>query len=163
MLDAKIHAQGLSALLWELMERGDLCFSSPICIVLLGLGPGANAMLNFAGTFLEQAKFTPLRDSTRFLVAVNPFPLAPDTSTETQMAKRQLQTLKRTLEKGTHHEQLQSLITALFSAEYVEKVSWMQYVLKVRHYRSAYHEKRGSVLIPRYNQASTKLPWRRHC
>lgn len=152
VLDAKIQAQGLSALLWELMERGELCLRPPVCVVLLGLGPGANAMLNFAGTFLVDEKFTPLRDSTRFVVVVNPFPAAPDTSPEIQQVKRQLQTLKRTLQRGAHHEQLQSLIMAMFSAEYVEKVSWVQYLLQVPPYRCSCYEKR-----PALNPGYTKL------
>lgn len=125
MLDAKTQARGLSALLWELIEQGELCLCPPVCVVLLGLGPGANAMLHFASTFLVDPKFTSLRDSTRCLVVVNPFPAALDTNPETQQIKRQLQTLKRNLERGTHHEQLQAVIVAMFSAEYVEKVSCM--------------------------------------
>lgn len=150
VLDAKTQAQGLSALLWELMERGELCLRPPVCVVLLGLGPGANAMLNFAGKFLVDEKFTPLRHSTRFVVVVNPFPAAPDTSPETQQVKRQLQTLKRTLERGAHHEQLQSLVMAMFSTEFVEKVSWMQFLSNVPPCRSSYYEKR--VLNPGYTK-----------
>lgn len=153
VLDPKTQAQGLSALLWELMERGELCLSPPVCVVLLGLGPGANAMLNFAGTFLVDPKFTPLRESTRFLAIVNPFPSAPDASPETQQVKRQLQTLKRTLERGAHHEQLQSLIVAMFSAEYIEKVSGMKYLLDVHPYGSSHYErKRGCAMTPRHTK-----------
>lgn len=123
MLDAKTHAHGLSILLWELMERGELCLNPSVCVVLLGLGSGANAILNFASTFLVHDKFAPLRDSTRFLALVNPFPsAAPDASGDVQQIKRQLQTMKRTLERGAHHEQLECLVGAMFSAEHLEKV-----------------------------------------
>lgn len=124
MLDANTHAHGLSTLLWELMERGELCVSPSVCVVLLGLGSGANAVLNFASTFLAHDKYAPLRDSTRFLALVNPFPsAAPDASFDVQQIKRRLQALKRTLEKAAHHEQLECLVGAMFSAEHLEKVS----------------------------------------
>ncbi len=123
VLDARVHARGLSALLWELMERGELCLSPAVCVVLLGFGSGANAVLNFTDAFLTDAKFSLLRDCTRFLVLVNPFPTAPETSSETQQIKKRLHTLKRTLARGAHHEQLQSLVAAIFSAEYIAKVS----------------------------------------
>lgn len=106
------------------MERGELCFTPSVCVVLLGLGSGANAILNFASTFLVHDKFEPLRDSTRFLALVNPFPSAtPDASFDVQQIKRRLQALKRTLERGAHHEQLECLVGAMFSAEHLEKVS----------------------------------------
>lgn len=124
VLDAKTHAHGLSALLWELMERGELCFSPSVCVVLLGLGSGANAILSFASTFLVHEKFAPLRDSTRFLALVNPFPSAAlDASVEVQQIKRRLQALKRTLERGVYREQLECLVGAMFSAGHLEKVS----------------------------------------
>lgn len=124
MLDAKTHAHGLSTLLWELMERGELCLSPSVCVVLLGLGSGANAILNFASTFLAHDKFAALRDSMRFLALVNPFPsAAPDANFDVQQLKKRLQALKRTLERGHHHEQLECLVGAMFSAEHLEKVS----------------------------------------
>lgn len=124
MLDAKTHAHGLSTLLWELMERGELCLSPSVCVVLLGLGSGANAVLNFASTFLVHDKFAPLRDSTRFLALINPFPsAAPEASLDVQQTKRRLQALKRILERGAHREQLECLVGAMFSTEHLEKVS----------------------------------------
>lgn len=123
VLDARVHARGLSVLLLELMERGELCLCPAVCVVLLGFGSGANAIQSFAGAFLTDAKFSLLRDCTRFLGLVNPFPAAPETSSETQHIKKRLHTLKRTLERGAHHEQLQSLVAAIFSAEYIAKVS----------------------------------------
>lgn len=131
-LDAGVHARGLSALLWELMERGELRLSPAVCVVLLGFGSGANAILSFAGAFLTDAKFSRLRECTRFLVLINPFPAAPETSSETQQIKKQLHILKKTLEKGAHHEQLQSLAAAIFSAEYIAKVSGLLAVAPLR-------------------------------
>lgn len=106
------------------MERGELCLSPSVCVVLLGLGSGANAVLDFAKTFLLHDKFAPLRDSTRFLTLVNPLPSAtPDASFDVQQIKRRLQALKKTLERGAHHEQLECLVGAMFSAEHLEQVS----------------------------------------
>eukprot|EP00752_Nemacystus_decipiens_P001471 g1447.t1 len=122
VLDAKTHAYGLSTLLGELMARGELCLSPSICVVLLGLGSGANAILNFATTFLVLDKFAALRDATRFLALVNPFPSGvPDTSLDVKRIKRRLKALKQTLERGAHHEQLECLVGAMFSAEHLEK------------------------------------------
>ncbi|CAM9506461.1 unnamed protein product [Ectocarpus fasciculatus] len=121
LLDAKKQARDLSVLLWELMERGEICLSPPLCVVFVGLGSGGNAILHFAGTFLMDAKFTALRNSARFLALVNPFPASPKATSEILLVRRQLQMLKKTLDKGTHHEKLQALVTALFSAEYIEK------------------------------------------
>lgn len=113
------------------MERGELCLSPSVCVVLLGLGSGANAILNFASTFLVHDKFAPLRDATRFLALVNPFPsAAPDATFDVQQIKRRLQALKRTLERGAHHEQLECLAGAMFSAEHLEKVSEMPFFSK---------------------------------
>ncbi|CAN0546456.1 unnamed protein product, partial [Ectocarpus sp. 12 AP-2014] len=121
LLDAKKQARDLSVLLWELMERGEICLSPPLCVVFVGLGSGGNAILHFAGTFLIDAKFAALRDSARFLALVNPFPASPKATSEILLVKRQLQMLKKTLGKGAHHEKLQALVTALFSAEFIEK------------------------------------------
>lgn len=122
LLDAKTQARDLSVLLWELMERGEICLSPPLCVAFVGLGSGGNAILHFAGTFLMDPKFAALRDSARFLALVNPFPASPKATSEILLVKRQLQMLKKTLDKGAHHEKLQALVTALFSAEYIEKV-----------------------------------------
>lgn len=118
MLDAETQAQGLGTLLWELMERGELNLDYCSCVVMMGLGSGASAAEHFAGTSLLDPKFAPLRDATRMLILVNPFPA----SVEHRRTIHSLQTLKRVLERGVHHEQLQSLVAALFSAAYLEKV-----------------------------------------
>lgn len=122
------------------MERGELRLSSPSCVALAGFGAGANAMLHFAGTFLLGNSFAALRDSIRFLAVVNPFPVTQTSECEIQQIKNQLQALKKTLEGGTHHEQLQSVIAAMFSAEFVEKVSRLLYgydfVSRTEHFAS---------------------------
>lgn len=123
ILDAKTQAEGLGTLLWKLMERGELCVDPSLCVVIMGLGSGANAVLHFAGNSLLDAKFAPLRNATRFLTIINPFPVTSSASTESQQVKRSLQTMRRVLESGTHHEKLQFLITTLFSSEYVKQVS----------------------------------------
>lgn len=122
MLDAKKQAHGLSVLLAQLLERGELRLSPSSCVILIGFGAGANAMLHFAGTLLLGNSFTALRDSTRLLAVVNPFPVSPNSTFEVQQVKNQLQALKRTLERGSHQEQLQAVIAAMFSAEFIEKV-----------------------------------------
>lgn len=128
VLDANTQARGLNSLLSDLMERGELCLNPSLCVAIMGLGSGANAVLHFAGTFFLEAKFTPLRAATRFLSIVNPFPSAPGTAvdtvdTETKKVFNSLKSLRRVLERGSHHEQLQSLTAALFSAEFIQEVS----------------------------------------
>lgn len=135
VLDANTQARGLNNLLWNLLERGELCLDPPLCVVIMGLGSGANAVLHFAGTFLTKAKFTPLRAATRFLSIVNPFPSAPSLTvdtvdTRTKKMFNSLKSLRRVLERGAHHEQLQSLTKALFSPEFIQEVS--VYTLKHR-------------------------------
>lgn len=122
VLDAKTQAQGLSTLLLELMERGELRVDPSLCVVFMGLGSGANAVLHFAATFLMNAKFASLREATRFLALTNPFSTNLTNSLESHRAKRSLKTLRRNIETGAHHEQLHSLVTALFSPEYIRKV-----------------------------------------
>ncbi|CAM9559381.1 unnamed protein product [Scytosiphon promiscuus] len=121
VLDAKKQAHGLSILLAQLMERGELRVNPRSCVVLAGFGAGANAVLQFAGTFLLDNSFAALRDATRFLAVINPFPVSQSSKCDIRHIKSQLQVLKRTLERGTHQEQLQSVVAAMFSAEYVEK------------------------------------------
>lgn len=123
VLDSETQARGLSNLLWELLQLGDLCIDPPLCVAMMGLGSGANAVLQFSATHLLDAKFARLRDAVRFVALVNPFPVTPDTSLERQQVKRSLQTLKRVLEIGSHHEQLQALLSSLFSNEYITQVS----------------------------------------
>lgn len=123
VLDSETQARGLSNLLWELLQRGDLCIDPPLCVAMMGLGSGANAVLRFAATQLLDAKFVRLRDAMRFMVLINPFPVTPDTSLERQQVKRSLQTLKNILEVGSHHEKLQALLSSFFSNEYITQVS----------------------------------------
>lgn len=128
VLDASTQARGLNNLLRDLMERGELCLDPPLCVVIMGLGSGANAVLHFAGTFLTDANFGPLRAATRFLSIVNPFPSNPSTAvdtvdTKTKKVLQSLKSLRKILERGAHHEQLQALMAALFSPEFIQEVS----------------------------------------
>lgn len=77
----------------------------------------------FSNTCLVHPKLAILRNATRLLAIVNPFPVTSNSNVEDQEVKRSLERLKRILERGTHHEKLQSLIAALFSANYMQKVS----------------------------------------
>lgn len=122
-IDAQLQSRGLRNLLLELFQREDLNIDSHLCVVLMGLGCGATTLLHFAATHLLDSKFAWLRDSTRFLVVINPFPLTPRNSKETQQVKRSLETLRRVLERGNHHEQVQALATAFFSDEFISQVS----------------------------------------
>lgn len=123
ILDVNTQAHGLSKLLWELMERGEISVDSLSCIVIMGIGFGANAVLHFEGTSFRDSRFRRLRDATRFFTLVNPFPPWPMTRSESQSIKQSLQTLRKVLARGVYHEQLQCLISTLFSTEYLEKVS----------------------------------------
>lgn len=123
VLDAQLQSQGLSTLLLELVQRGELHIEPHLCVVMIGLGCGANALLHFAATKPVDPVLRVLLDSTRFLVAINPLPLAPTSSSEAQQVKRSIQTLKRVLQRGKHHEQLQALTTAFFSDDFISQVS----------------------------------------
>lgn len=123
ILDADAQAQGLSNFLWELCERGELCVDPSLYVIIMGFGCGANAVLKFAATHLMDTKFSRLRCATRLLAVVNPFPLSPNNSMISRKVKRSLQTLKRTLESGSNQEQLQSIMNAFFSANYIATVS----------------------------------------
>lgn len=123
VLDAQLQSRGLSTLLLELVQRGELHIEPDLCVVMMGLGCGANALLHFAATKPLDPDLVVLLDSTRFLVVINPLPLAPTSSTEAHQVKRSIQTLKRVLERGKHHEQLQALTTAFFSDEFISQVS----------------------------------------
>lgn len=121
-LNAEIHARGLSTLLWELLEREELCAERHKCIILLGLGCGANALLRFVATYLSEPRFSSLRSMIQALAVVNPFPLTSNSSESSQIRKS-VEALKQVLESGNHHEQLQSIATAFFSADYILRVS----------------------------------------
>lgn len=146
VLDASTQARGLNTLLWDLMEREELCLDPPLCVAMMGLGSGANAVLHFARTFLADAKFAPLRAATRFLSIVNPFPSTASTTvdavdTETKKVFQSLKSLRRVLKRGAHHEKLQSLTTALFSPEFIQEVS-------------VYVHKHGNIVCRPYNSTA---------
>ena len=121
-MDASTQAHGLSTLIWELVEQGEILLDSSSCVVFMGLGSGAHAVLDFAVSSFRDSRFKRLRDATRFLTLVNPFPLSLGTDSDCQPARQTLQTLREVLKRGVYHEQLQCLITALFSTDYLEKV-----------------------------------------
>lgn len=124
-LDAQLQSRALSNLLLELFQRGELNIDRHLCVVMMGLGYGANTLLRFAATHLLDSSLACLRDSTRFLAVINPFPLTARNSMETQQVRRSLQTLHRVLERGNHHEQVHALTTAFFSDEFVVQVSYL--------------------------------------
>lgn len=105
------------------MERGELALDPPPCVAIMGLGTGANTVLHFVGTSFMDAKFMPLRNAIRFLAIVNPFPTTSSSTMESKKVKQSLQSLRKVLKKGAHCEKLQSLMTALFSAEFIQEVS----------------------------------------
>lgn len=118
------QSNGLSKLLSELMERGEISIDDSLsCVVMMGIGSGANAVLHFESTSFRDSRFRQLRDATRFFTLVNPFPMWPMTRSESQSIKQSLQTLRKVLARGVYHEQLQCLISTLFSTKYLEKVS----------------------------------------
>lgn len=123
LLDARTQAHGLSNLLWDLMERRELSLDPPPCVAIMGLGIGANTVLHFAGTSLMDAKFMPLRNAMRFLAIVNPFPTTSSSNVESKRVKQSLKSLRRVLERGVHYEQIQALMAALFSTEFIQEVS----------------------------------------
>lgn len=122
VLDADAHAQGLGVLLWELYEQGELCTGPRPCVVLLGFGCGANAVMHFANKELLSIKMSPLRRAIKVLTLVNPFPLTASNSSENRRIRRSLQRLKRVLERSDHHEQLQAITDVFLSPEYISKV-----------------------------------------
>lgn len=121
-IDARTQARGLCRLLPELVERGEVCINATSCVVFMGLGPGASAVLHFAETFRLDNKFANLREATRFLALVNPLPITPLADSKNDPAVRSLQILRKNLYRGARHEQLHSLATAMFSSEHLKKV-----------------------------------------